>query len=104
MDNIKQRLQLIDMISCKEEQRYWYETTFIYMSKNSHYPRTWVEYDEMVEQHKIICVNIEVDDSYKLFLTPEQASQLGDVRDFKILLQSGYYDKLVEWGLRKRLR
>lgn len=95
---MNKRKQLIDMISRKEEQRYWYKTTFIFMPRGEHYPRTWEEYDQI----SVHLIGGDDDDGDKLFLTPEQASQLGDVRDYNILLQSGYHDKLVEWGLRER--
>lgn len=89
------RKQLIDMISDHKEQRYLY-TIVIVLTNDA--LTTWEEYDKEADQY--IEVDAYNDEVY--LLTPEQAKQLGDVRDYNILLQSGYHDKLVELGLAKR--
>lgn len=87
------RQQLIDMISDHQEQRYWYDITCIYTARESHAPRTWEEFDQV--RHRFFGDG----DGEKLLLTPEQAKQLGDVRDFNILTLPNYYGKLVQMGL-----
>lgn len=89
------RKQLIDMISDHKEQRYLY-TVVIVLSNDA--PTTWEEYDKEADQY--IEVDADCDDEY--LLTPEQAKQLGDVRDFEILALPNYYEKLVQLGLAKR--
>ena len=89
------RKQLIDMISDHKEQRYLY-TVVIVLSNDA--PTTWEEYDKEADQY--IEVDAYNDEVY--LLTPEQAKQLGDVRNFEILSLPNYYGKLVQMGLAKR--
>lgn len=86
------RKRLIDMISRKEEQRYHY-TIVVVLSSDP--PETWEEYDKEADQY--IEVDAYNDEVY--LLTPEQAKQLGDVRNFEILALPNYYGKLVQMGL-----
>ena len=91
------RKQLIDMISDHKEQRYLY-TVVVVLSNDA--PTTWEEYDKEADQY--IEVDAYNDEVY--LLTPEQAKQLGDVRNrnFEILALPNYYGKLVQMGLAKR--
>ncbi len=106
------RQELLNMVSgCQEQQRFQYEPEE-FLGKT---PHSWEEYDKQQSEHIAecgypkwfvvaddadICDWVNPDEAW--LLTPEQAKQLGDVRDFKILLQSGYDDKLWEWGLVKK--
>lgn len=107
------RQELLNMVSgYQKQQRFQYiPEEFI-----GEIPHSWEEYDKQQEQHIAECgypkwfelaigdgkLGDWVNPDEAWLLTPEQAKQLGDVRDFKILLQSGYYDKLWEWGLVKK--
>lgn len=106
MDNIKQRLQLIDMISRKEEQRYRYHPTLLIYSSKDPIIDTWEKYDKVADNFISFgddsCLGDWINKDEAWLLTPEQANQLGDVRDYHILLNSNYYDLLWEWGLVKK--
>lgn len=89
---MNQRKLLIDMISNKEKQRYHYSVVVV-LSDDP--PETWEEYDKEADQY----IEFDAYDDEVYLLTPEQAKQLGDVRNFEILALPNYYVKLVQMGL-----
>lgn len=108
------RQELLNMVGgYQEQQRYQYIPELFW---GKEIPHSWEEYDKQQSEHIAECGNpkwysisdsdenlcdwVNPDEAW--LLTPEQAKQLGDVRDFKILLQPDYYDKLWEWGLVKK--
>lgn len=107
------RKQLIDMIgNHQEQQRFQYDPVEFIGGK----PHSWEDYDKQQSECIAECgypkwFTIDIPDGNMgdwvnpdeaWLLTPEQAKQLGDVRDYNILLNIGWHDLLWEWGLVKK--